>query len=108
MDALELIATYERILEVTGRMLEAARNDDWDRLTELERNCKAEVGRLIAQGDRAAELPDDLRARKAQIVRDVLADDAEIRRLTDPWMAQLEQMIGHVHNERRLVRTYES
>ena len=106
MDQHQLISTYERILEVTGLMLAAARQSDWDRLTVLERSCRVEVERLIALGDGQLQLPEPLRKRKTQIIRSVLADDAEIRRITQPGMAQLEQLIGHLGNQRKLAKSY--
>ena len=106
MNALELIAAYERILAITGGMLEAARANDWERVEALERDCRSEVGQLVALGDAGPKLDEPLRLRKAQIIRDVLADDAEIRRMSEPWRAHLEQMIGQVRNERRLSQSY--
>jgi len=106
MDARELIAAYERILGITGGMLQAAREEEWDRLVALEKTCRTEIDRLVALGDDTPELPSPLRARKAQIIRDVLADDAEIRRLVEPGLARLEQLIGDARNQRRLVQAY--
>ena len=79
---------------------------EWDRLVALEKTCRAEVDQLIALSDAAPELPSNLSERKAQIIRSVLADDAEIRRLTEPWMTQLEQLIGDARNQRRLAQSY--
>ena len=106
MRAGELIAAYERILEITDGMLAAARRGDWERLTALEGDCRAEVGRLLALGDDLPRLDEPLRRRKVQIVKGVLESDAEIRRLVEPRMAELEQLIGHVRNEQRLTRAY--
>ena len=106
MDDQQLISTYERILAVTALMLEAARQGDWDRLTELERQCRAEVEGLVTLGDGQPQLPESLRQRKTQIIRRVLADDAEIRRIIQPGMAQLEKMFGIVGNQRKLATSY--
>jgi flagellar protein FliT len=106
MNEQQLILTYERILAATGLMLDAARQGDWDRLTGLERGCRAEVDGLIALGDGQPQLPEPLRKRKTQIIRSVLADDAEIRRITEPAMSQLEQLIGNLGNQRKLAKSY--
>lgn len=106
MYARELIAAYERVLGITGWMVQAAQRGDWDRLVVLERVCRAEVDCLIALGPRAPELPVELKARKAQIIRGILADDAEIRRITEPCMTRLEEMIGETRNQRRLAQSY--
>jgi flagellar protein FliT len=106
MDQQQLISTYERILSVTSLMLAAARQGDWDRLTDLERRCRTEVDGLVALGDAQPQLEEQLKKRKTQIIRSVLADDAEIRRIIEPGMAQLEQMIGNLGNQRKLANTY--
>jgi len=106
MNAQELIASYEKILEITEAMLAAARAGDWERLTGLETTCRSEVDRLVALGEDGPRLPEPLRQRKAQIVRRVLEGDAEIRRCAEPWMNQLAQMMGHIRNERRLSQSY--
>jgi flagellar protein FliT len=106
MDPQQLIGTYERILDIADAMLSAAREDDWDRVGALEQRCRGEVERLIALGEGGPPLPQPLRERKLQIVRRVLADDAEIRRIAEPRMAELEQLFGQAWNERRLLRSY--
>ena len=105
MTSTEIIQTYESILAVTAEMLEAARNADWDRLVEREQHCRELVARLM-QAREAAPLDDDSRKRKAQIIRKVLADDAQIRDLTQPWMARLQHMMTSTRQERRLNAAY--
>jgi len=104
--ATEVIATYERIRSVTGSMLQAARRADWDRLVDLEQACRAEVDSLMAPEARLPALPPEFQARKTQIILSVLADDAEIRRITEPWMTTLEELIGDTRNKRRLAQSY--
>lgn len=106
MNATQLIDTYERILGITRAMLDAARRNDWERVTELEPGCRSEVANLVAIGDDGPRLSAPMRERKLAIVRRVLADDAEIRRIAEPRMAELEQLIGHVSNEQRLLQSY--
>ena len=105
--ARELIDTYERIQDLTRWMLQAAQRGDWDRLVDLEHACRAEVECLAALGANAPVLPRELQVRKAQIIRSVLADDAEIRRITEPGMSRLEQLIGTSLNQRRLADSYD-
>lgn len=106
MNAQELIAAYERIRCITGWMVQAARRADWDRLVALERMCRAEVDCIMATDGRTHPLPRELHTRKVQIIRSVLADDAEIRRITEPCMTRLEQLIGETRNQRRLSQAY--
>ncbi|MCC7485317.1 MAG: flagellar protein FliT [Burkholderiales bacterium] len=106
MNATQLIESYERVLGYTRWMVAAARGADWERLVDLERSCREEVDRLMALGPAVPRLPGELETRKAEIIRGVLADDAEIRRITEPWMARLEEVIGETRNCRRLSRAY--
>jgi flagellar protein FliT len=105
MNSTQIIATYEAILAITGQMLDAARNDDWDRLVALEQDCKKLVERLIADNT-GQPLDSEFQPRKAEIIRKVLADDAEIRNITEPWMAQLQNILGSADRERKLSRAY--
>jgi len=107
MDSSQIITTYETILAITGQMLEAARNDDWDRLVALEQDCKKLVERLIADNT-GQPLSSQFQERKAEIIRKVLADDAEIRNITQPWMAQLQNILGSAGRERKLSQAYVS
>jgi flagellar protein FliT len=107
MTGTQIIATYEAILALTGEMLEAARNDDWERLVALEKDCKQLVDALIAE-DKGGPRDSDFLQRKAEIIRKVLADDAQIRNITEPWMAQLQKILGSAGREKRLHQVYGS
>ena len=102
-----ILAAYESISATTGHMLAAAKNGDWDRLVALEHDCRALVDTLRSDAA-AAPLEHDLRERKAEIIRKVLADDAEIRNLTEPWMAELQAFLGSAGRERMLRSAYRS
>lgn len=103
----QIITTYETLLAITGRMLDVARIGDWDRLVALEKDCKKLVEELIAE-NHDLPLSSQLQQRKAEIIRKVLADDAEIRSITEPWMAQLQDFLGSAGRERKLSRAYVS
>jgi flagellar protein FliT len=106
MNEQDVIAAYESILGCTAQMLEAARASDWERLVEVEQDCRKLVERLIADNT-GQPLSGQLQQRKAEIIRKVLADDAEIRNFTQPWMAQLQNIIGSAGREQRLHRAYD-
>ena len=46
--------------------------------------------------------------RTVAFMHKVLADDAEVRKFTEPWMARLEAIIGSARPERKLQRVYET
>ena len=105
MTSRDVIQTYEAILEVTARMLEAARNSEWELLVEREQECRMLVDKLMA-AHAGIELDDDARKRKSEIIRKVLSDDAAIRDLTQPWMARLQHMMASAGRERQLHAAY--
>ncbi len=105
MNSLQVIATYEAILATTNQMLEAAINNDWDRLVALEQDCKQLVEELIAQ-HHGQPLSGQFQQRKAQLIRQVLADDAKIRNITEPWMARLQTLLASSSRERKLCQAY--
>lgn len=90
----EIIAIYESILTITGRMLKAAQSDDWERLISLEQECRGLTKKLMMSNENKA-LSSKLRQRKQEIIQQILADDAEIRILTQPWMAQLQNILSN-------------
>lgn len=107
MTSAEMIETYEDILAVTAQMLDAARSANWDLLVSREHECRELVERLMAsRTETGASLEPQLRKRKVEIIRKVLADDAEIRNLTEPWMQKLQHMLTSVGRERKLHAAY--
>ena len=93
-NSFEIIAIYEAILTITGRMLKAAQSADWERLITLEHECRGLTKKLMIS-DKNKVLSSDLRQRKQEIIQQILADDAEIRTLTQPWMAQLQNILSN-------------
>ena len=96
---------YESIAAASGRMLRAARDADWDTLIEQEKVCAALIEALRA-ADAERKLSGEALERKAAIIRQVLAEDAEIRRLTQPWLRRLEELLRVSSNQLRLGGTY--
>lgn len=107
MESMELISIYENVANITDRMLKAAQVADWDLLTELETDCSSTVNQLKAN-EVPSDLPPEIRERKIQIIKKILADDKEIRNLTEPWMAQLTNLMKNSESNRKLSQTYGS
>jgi flagellar protein FliT len=98
-----IIACYEMISHATGRMLVAARKNDWNTVVSAESECSLIIDELKKLGDL---VPSDLvlRQRKAEIIRKVLADDAEIRNLTQPWLRKLDGYLQSASSHKKLGR----
>lgn len=99
------IEDYEFLSSVTEQMRAAAAEGEWDRLIALEKKCSERVAVMKSQ-NAATALDERAQQKKAALIRKILADDAEIRNLTEPWMAQLQRLLQSTRQERRLLETY--
>ena len=106
MNGNQILAIYEEISRTTGQMLAAARSDDWDGLVALEKDCSGMFARLFEAED-GAPRDAEFQRRKGELIRGVLADDAQIRLLVEPWLVQLTAMIGSTRQQNRLSRAYD-
>jgi flagellar protein FliT len=98
--------TYYRSVEAASSdMLAAVRRRDWDALVEAEEHCASVIGRLRA-ADAEVRLNEHEQGQKAEIIRRVLAHDAEIRRLLDPRMHELEHLLNAAGTRRRVDDAY--
>jgi flagellar protein FliT len=91
MNALSL---YETMSDLSGRMVEAAHTNDWDRLVALENDVAHLRDNLIINNRLPPALTPEERTRKVQLIRRILADDAEVRRHTEPWMCSARKLFG--------------
>jgi len=96
---------YESLSAITSRMREAAVHGEWDQLIELEQQCSRHVS-TMKPADTAAKLDEPARQRKIQLIRKILADDAEIRSRTEMWAGQLQRIMQSNRQEQRLHQTY--
>jgi flagellar protein FliT len=88
----EILTLYAHLSAVTTRMREAARTSDWERLLALEAECANVSSRLIA-GEDSAPRSSEYQRRKADLIRKVLEDDAEIRHNVNERLAGLWRLI---------------
>ena len=98
-------AVFERIASLTADMAVAARNADWDWLIKLESMCRTEFEAAHA----AQPLPPhsvEFVRHKSVLLRQILADDAEIRRLVEPRVEELAVWLGNTGNSRQLNNVY--
>lgn len=93
----QLLDHYEAIARASQLMLEAAQRSDWDEVTRQEERCRMLIAALKAASLESPLRPADDRRRMA-LLRRILADDAEIRGRTDPWLKQLERLISSPHS----------
>ncbi|TFV93998.1 flagellar protein FliT [Oxalobacteraceae bacterium OM1] len=102
MESDDIIALYERVAGLTGRMLAAARDEDWNRFSALETECSGQVAMLQQWTGTGVRTPLSpvMRQRKAKIISKILEDDRQIRTITEPWMNRLDAMMQTSGTER--------
>jgi flagellar protein FliT len=87
----DVLSMYENIAGLTTKMASAARLSDWDGLSKLENQCASEARRMCASPLPA--LAGASRMRKIELLKKILANDREIRNVTEPWMTQLSKIM---------------
>ncbi len=101
----DIVALYEEVARITDDMLSAAHRQDWDQLVALEAGC-AHCVESMKGCPMPTVLGDEARRQKISLLKTILANDREIRNLTDPWMQRVSQLLGGANTECRVNRSY--
>ena len=104
MTSNEIISIYESLSKLTGSMLNAASEGDWDNLAELEQRCQVHVGSLMRT--KSVLLNENEQRTKIAIIRTILQNDAKIRALTEPRLHELQTNLSMVQAGKRGVHAY--
>ena len=88
-----LIEVYEEIARASRSMLDAAKAEDWERVARIEADCRELIDR-IRMAARDERLGADEARRRMEILRVVLQDDAQIRARSEPWLQDLNRILG--------------
>jgi len=88
-----LIERYQEVAQLSRDMLTAAHREDWDEVARLETKCRDRI-----EGLKQAASIEPLNAveqqRRIELLRDILRADAQIRMRSEPWLLELERLIG--------------
>jgi flagellar protein FliT len=105
MQQQHIIDSYKSISILTGEMVVAARAGDWDELTELEQICRSKVETLKMMKE-GITMNSDGKKEKVEVIKKILADDARIRELTEPWMTSLHAILSANHKGKMVDKAY--
>ena len=97
---------YEQISVLSAQMVDAARSNDWDHLVDLEQRVRT-LRVQLAGGHEFDAGPVNVE-RKRTLIQQILDDDAEVRRHTEPWMEQVRRFLGTGAQKRRVERAYQA
>jgi len=86
-----LLDFYKAIEATSEQMLLAARDSDWERVTQCESACSLLINELRMKSQETSLIPAQ-RKEKTRIMQSILRNDAQIRVLAEPWLATLEHM----------------
>jgi flagellar protein FliT len=89
----ELLTYYEAIERASADMLLAARHGDWDQVVKLEGACVLLISQL-KNAARSVPLDADTAKAKSRIMQRILVNDAEIRHLAEPWLADIDALLA--------------
>ncbi|MGZ3252921.1 MAG: flagellar protein FliT [Burkholderiaceae bacterium] len=92
MTSSDVISTYEYIAKLTSEMVIAARTRNWQALSQLEDECADQTRRI--EESAAPALTGAPRLRKFDLLKQILANDRAIREITEPWMAQMDNLMN--------------
>jgi flagellar protein FliT len=105
MNSSQVIEHYELLSALTGQMLDAAKDEEWERLISIEQQC-SEVVSVIKPLDTGVMLDEADCQHKKQLINHIMVADAEIRFRVQAWMSQLQISIQSNRQEQRLLHAY--
>jgi flagellar protein FliT len=82
MTSNDVLAMYENIAVLTGKMANAAQAGDFQSLAKMEAQCALQAA-PAATGVPALEAAP--RMRKIELLKQIMANDRAIRAVTEPW-----------------------
>lgn len=88
---MQLLDYYKAIESKSADMLQAAQVQDWDAVVVCEKACGVLIHELRQQAQ-VRELTAVQRKEKMRIMQRILRNDAQIRILAEPWLAQLDHL----------------
>jgi len=91
-DADTLIDLYRAIEHCSRAMLAAALEGDWDAVSREQQQCTALIDQTRQLVPTVA-LPKAEQRTRMQIMRQILQNEAVIRRLAHPWTERLERQL---------------
>lgn len=100
-----ILQYYEAVALLSGQMLQAARQEQWDELVELEQKRVSVLSELRADAAKEA-IPDEVAARVSELIKAILVADSETSLLALAWRGELQELLASMGTERKLFQAY--
>jgi len=94
MTSNEVLAMYENIATLSGRMAIAAGDGDMEAVARLETQCAIHAA---AARNGVPALEGEQRKRKIDLLKQIMANDRAVRDVTEPWMGQVDRALSPAH-----------
>jgi flagellar protein FliT len=105
MSIQSVIDDYESLSALTHEMRIAAEQGEWDKVLVLEPKCERCIASLKSADDLSL-LDETTQPHKVELIKKILADDAEIRLRTTAWMSQLQRIMQSNRQEQKINQAY--
>ncbi|MGM8848896.1 flagellar protein FliT [Salinicola halophyticus] len=102
-----VIEQYRQLLEVSSRMLGLAREQEWEALVQCEAGYVVSLQRVRSL-DEVQSLSDSEREQKFSLLEQILAQDAETRRVLESRREELSHLIGSSRRQQALGQAYQA
>ena len=87
----QMLIDYYKAIEASSlKMLDAAKEEDWEQVVRFEGACAVLIEQLRIRANSEELLPEQ-RSEKTRIMQRILQNDAQIRYLAEPWLAHCDQ-----------------
>jgi len=104
-NAPHLITVYQQLLDLSHGMLRLAAEGEWDDLITTEVDYVSAVQRL-AQSTEAAVPSSQLQEQLRPVLRHILDNESEVKRLLQQRMNELTQLVGQSSMQKSVMSAY--
>lgn len=104
-DDVQLLNIYQRMAELSARMLASTRERKWDELAEQEVQ-QDDLFALLQQTDASQRRPAEVLHRQQGLIEEILANQAQRRTLALEWRDSVGSMLGSIDSSRRIAQAY--
>lgn len=106
MDQAQLLACYTEAWDITRKMLEAARSENWDELLNLDQT-RDQLFAGLMQAPPVTPENLQLADETASLIRSILSADQQIQSLSQAWMEEINGVLTSVTVEKKLLKAYD-
>lgn len=107
MNGFAIISGYEKILSVSGQMLIAAEQLDWDRYLQLQAQFNLELSKLPTQS-LATNLNADQQQTVSELIQSIQLQFDKVHQCVDESLSDLTAKIENTHTQKKLELAYKS